>query len=113
MAWQVLKGMNMAVHMSGCAGGALKLCQLNQGTVAATWQKAMASLSSASTTTDAAAQTELWWEHATPRCQVAGCALLLHQCEMAAASTLWEEHPGRGTGRAPGGGEQAGEHQGV
>ncbi|KAK4807042.1 hypothetical protein QYF61_018383 [Mycteria americana] len=36
-----------------------------------TWQKAVVSLNSALTTTDAASQTELWWEHAAT--QVSGC----------------------------------------
>ena len=38
-----------------------------------TWQKAMASLNSAPTTTDAASQTELQWEHAAT--QVSSCTV--------------------------------------
>ena len=53
-----------AVRAEGCAGRALKPCQLNQGAMVSTWQKAMASLSSAPTTTDTAAQPGLRWEHA-------------------------------------------------
>ena len=41
-----------------------KHCQLGQGAMVPTWQKAMASLSFAPTMTEAAAQMELWWEHA-------------------------------------------------
>ena len=48
----------------------LKLCQLDQGATVSIWQKAMASLSSAPTMTDTAAQTELRWEHAAT--QVSG-----------------------------------------
>ena len=61
----------MAVHTEGLAGRALKLCQLDQGVMVSTRQKAMASLNSAPTTTHAASQTELRWEHAAT--QVSGC----------------------------------------
>lgn len=65
------QGHGAAVCMEGCAGRALKLCQLHQGAMISTWQKAMASLSPAPTTTDAASQTELRWENAAT--QVPGC----------------------------------------
>ena len=61
----------MAVCAGGRAGRALKPCQLDQGAMVSTWQKAMAPLSSASITTDTASQTELWWEHGGT--QVSGC----------------------------------------
>lgn len=44
----------MAAFMEGHAGRALKFCQLKQGAMASTQQKAMVSLSSAPNTTDTA-----------------------------------------------------------
>lgn len=50
---------------------ALQCCQLEQGSMVTTLQKAMSSLSSASTMTDRGTQTELHWEY-TPT-SVPGC----------------------------------------
>lgn len=63
----------------------LKPCQLYQGAMVSTQQKALASLSSAPTTTHTVAQTELWWDCAASQLSAAGCALLLGQ-------SWWQQH---------------------
>ena len=66
------QGRGAAVCAAVCAEGrAGRVLKIDPGAVVSTWQKAVASLSSAPTTTDAAAQTELEWEHTTT--QVSGC----------------------------------------
>lgn len=80
-------GCGTSDHAEEHAGRALKLCQLVHGAVVADGEKAMASLSSAPTTTDAAVQRELQWDPAASRVSAAGCAPLSGQSEMAAVST--------------------------
>lgn len=63
----------------------LKPCQLDQGAVVSTQQKAVASVSPASTTIHAATQTELWWDWAASQVSTAGCALLLGE-------SWWQQH---------------------
>lgn len=58
-----------------------KLCQLDQGVMVSSWQKTMASVNSAPTTSDAAAQTEMWWEGPGARLRGEPCSW------MAAVST--------------------------
>jgi len=98
-----------ALHTEGHAGRELKPCQLNQGAMVSTQQKAMAFLNSAPTTTDATSQTELWWQHAPTQVQAVGCALIFCQYGMAAVSTPVGSAPRQGnpplSDRALGGGE--------
>lgn len=80
----------------GRAGRLLKHCQREQGEVVSTWQKAMASLSSAPATTDTGAQSEFWWEYtASVRLwAVPGSCVSMGQQQQA---YLWEVCPDRGT----------------
>jgi len=79
MAWQ--KACGVAVGTVFCqerhTGRALKLCQLDLGTMVSTQEKTMATPSSAPTLTGAASQTGLRWEHAAT--QMSGCVPLSHQ----------------------------------
>lgn len=68
------------------ADRALKHGQLDQGKMASTQQKVTASQSSPPTTIDAASQTELRGNMLLPKCQAAGCALLLHQYSVVVVS---------------------------
>lgn len=74
-------GNDMPVWTAVCveehAGRVLKPCQFDQGAMAFTQQKVTACLSSTPTTTDTAAQTELWGKLAATQASAAGCALLL------------------------------------
>ena len=67
------QGCGVSVCVEGHTGRALKLCQLDQGAMISTRQKAMASLNSAPAATDMASQTELQWERAAT--QVSGCSV--------------------------------------
>lgn len=64
----------------------LSLCQLDQRAAVSTLQKALASLSSASTIMHAAAEAELQWEHVATPVPATACALLLHWCCTAAVT---------------------------
>lgn len=61
-------------------------CQLDQGAAVPSGEKATASLSSASTTTDTAVWRELQWDPAATWVSAADCALLSGQSQMPAVS---------------------------
>lgn len=63
-----------AAHVEELAGRMLKPCQLSQRAMASTPQKAMASLGSARSVTDRAAQGELQGEFADTQVSAAGRA---------------------------------------
>lgn len=81
------KWCGVAICAEEPAGGVMKPCQLSQGAVVSTQQKAMDSLRSVPTMADTAIQTELWWEHAAA--QESDCGLCLALTPVWSSEHAW------------------------